>query len=126
MKYLKFSLLFLVALFTLSACTTFKASGLSMSTVTPSYTVLGDFSESIWVSKFIGTAGGATLFNLSDDATDPAVKTAIQSAIAAKGGTAAINVSITYKASFVNMLLNSISLRLYAPGTVEITGTIVK
>jgi Na+-translocating ferredoxin:NAD+ oxidoreductase RnfE subunit len=126
MKALKISLLFAVALLALASCTTFKASGLSMTLDSQKYTVVGSFSTTVWVNEFLGYAAGAKLVNLSADATDSAVKDAIQKEIRAKGGIAAVDVTITHQASFVNLLLNGITLSLYAPSTLIITGTIVK
>ena len=39
-------------------------------------------------------------------------------------GDAAINVKITYKASFINALLNSFTMKIYAPAAVVITAAI--
>jgi hypothetical protein len=99
---------------------------LSMLATQPKSTPVGDFKVEVWVHGFLGSAAGTKLFNLTADATDPAVKDAIMKEIKSRGGDAAINVTIEYQASFVNILLNSITAYIYAPGNLIITGTVVK
>jgi hypothetical protein len=88
--------------------------------------VLGNFRTEIWVHEFLGSSGGANLFNITADATEGPVKEAIQNAIAEKGGDAAIDVTIEHQASFVDVLLNAITSGIYAPGNVIVSGTIIK
>jgi hypothetical protein len=126
MKALRYLALLVVAVALLASCTTFKASGLSYSVKAPKTTVLGDFKVEVWVNEFLGSSGGANLFNITADATEGPVKEAIQNAIRDKGGDAAINVTIEHQASFVDILLNVVTSSIYAPGNVIITGTIVK
>ena len=126
MKALRYVALLVVAVALLASCTTFKASGLSYSLKAPKTTVLGDFRVEVWVNEFLGSSGGANLFNITADATEGPVKDAIQNAIRDKGGDAAINVTIEHQASFVDILLNVVTSSIYAPGNVIITGTIVK
>ena len=126
MKNFKVVALLFVAAALLASCTTFKASGLSYSIASPKTTVLGDFKTEVWVNEFLGASGGANLFNISADATEGAVREAIQNAIKEKNGDAAINVTIEHQASFVDLLLNAITSSIYAPGNVIISGTIVK
>jgi len=125
-KNFKVVALLFVAAALLASCTTFKASGLSYSIASPKTTVLGDFKTEVWVNEFLGASGGANLFNISADATEGAVREAIQNAIKEKNGDAAINVTIEHQASFVDLLLNAITSSIYAPGNVIISGTIVK
>ena len=126
MRAVKFAVLSALVALVLTSCTTFQASDLSYTTVKPQYTVLGDFHTEVWVNEFLGNSAGPKLFNLTADATDQAVKDAIQKEIQAKGGTAAINVKIVHQASFVDLLLNAVTWNIYAPGDLIITGTIVK
>ena len=126
MKNFKVVALLFVAAALLASCTTFKASGLSYSIASPKTTVLGDFKTEVWVNEFLGASGGANLFNISADATEGAVREAIQNAIKEKNGDAAINVTIEHQASFVDLLLNAITSSIYAPGNIIISGTIVK
>jgi hypothetical protein len=126
MKVLKVSLLFSVALLLLASCTTFKATGLSVTNEAPKYTVLGDFNVTVGVTELLGSPAGAKLLNITAEATDSVVTAAIQKEIKAKGGTAAVNVSIIHKASFINYLLSGLTLSIYSPSQVVITGTVVK
>ncbi len=119
-------LLFTIAAVALASCTTFKATGLAVSPAEQKYAVLGNFSIQIPVTEFLGSSGGSKLLNVTANATDPAIAAAIQQEIKAKGGTGAVNVTIVHKASFFNLLLNGLTLGIYAPGTVEVSGIVVK
>lgn len=110
----------------LAGCTTFKFSGAQVTPQLPSYTSVGTFDINVWVNKFIGNSGGATLFNITADAMDAPIFDAIQREIKKFAGDAAVNVTIEYQASFVNILLNIVTLNIYAPAEAHITGTIVK
>ncbi|NNM66703.1 MAG: hypothetical protein HKM06_01695 [Spirochaetales bacterium] len=126
MKALKMSLILALVVLAVTSCTTFKASGLSYTTAPAQQTSLGTFHTEVWVNGFLGASGGTKLFNISSDFTDQAVKDAIQKEIAAKGGTAAVDVTIENQASFVDIILNAITDDLYAPSNLIISGTIVK
>ncbi len=110
----------------LVGCTTFKFSGAQVTAKLPSYTKVGTFDVTIWVNKFLGTSGGATLFNVTADAMDTPIYDAIQREIQRYSADAAVDVTIDYKASFVNILLNGLTSGIYAPATAHITGTLVK
>jgi hypothetical protein len=124
-KHLALVALAAVAL-VLSSCTTFKISGVQVSKEIPTYTVVTEFKRSITVHKFLGSSAGPNLFNISSDATDAAIFNAIQAEITKNGGDAAINVSIDYKADFIDMVCNGITGSIWAPATAEISGKIVK
>jgi hypothetical protein len=126
MKALKWVAVLVVAAAVLASCTTFKASGLSYTLKAQKTTVVGDFRTEVWVHQFLGSSGGAKLLNLTADAMEGPVKEAIQNAIRDKNGDAAINVTIEYQASFVNLLLNGITSGIYAPAMAIVSGTIVK
>jgi len=126
MKALKVFLIVGWAFLLLASCMTFKASNLAVSAPDAKYTVLGNFTTTVWVNEFLGSPGGAKLFNLSADSTDPLVTEAIQKEIKAKGGTAAVNITIVHKASFLDVLLGLFTGDIYAPSVVEISGTVVK
>ena len=126
MRVMKIAALSLLVALVATSCTTFKASDLSYSTVKQQYTVLGDFRTEVWVHGFLGSSAGSKLFNLTAENTNQAVTDAIQKEIQAKGGTSAINVTITHQASFVDVLLNAFTWSIYAPGNLIITGTVVK
>jgi hypothetical protein len=110
----------------LSSCTTFKFSGAQITKEIPSYTVVGDFMITVNVNKFLGASGGATLFNVASDATDAVIYDAIQREISKYTGDAAVNVTIEYQASFLNLLCNGLTASLWAPATAIVSGKIVK
>jgi hypothetical protein len=91
------------------------------------YEKVKNFSEKEWTNKFLGWGGnGGTLFNLSSDATDPQVREAIEKNIKKYKGDAAIDVRIKYGSNPIQWLLQWITVGLWVPGTVTVTGTIVK
>ena len=110
-----------------SACTTAAYSGLQFTAAdVDSYTELGEFQTSIFVPEFFGVSAGSNLFNISAKNMDNPAYDAIQREIAKMGGDAAINVSIVQKAEFVDMLLSMITLNIFAPGHVELSGTVIR
>lgn len=133
MKSKKFWLGMLVIVLALSAiligCTTFEASGLQMGLVIngQKYEKVGDFSEKEWTNRFLGWGGkGGTLFNLSSGAADPKVREAVEKHIKKLGGDGAINVKIKYGSNPLQWILSSITLNIWYPGTVTVSGTVVK
>jgi hypothetical protein len=110
----------------LSGCTTFKFSGAQVTMQLPAYTSVGTFDVTVWVNEFLGSSGGANLFNITADAMDAPIADAIQREIHKYSGDAAVNVTIEYGASFVDILLNGLTGGIYAPAEAHITGTIVK
>ena len=126
MKTLKLIAVLVVTAAIAASCTTFKASGLTYSLKTQKTTVMGEFRTEVWVDEFLGAPAGANLFNITADATEGQVKEAIQKEIRDKNGDAAINVTIEHQASFVDILLGAVTFDIYAPGTVIVSGTVVK
>ena len=110
----------------LAGCTTFKLSGAQVTAKLPSYTKVGTFDTTVWVNKFLGSSGGATLFNITSDAMDAPIYDAIQREIQKYSADAAVDITVEYQASFVNLLLNWVTANIYAPGEAHITGTLVK
>jgi len=109
----------------LASCTTFKADGLS--SYTPKdYEVLGQFEKSVTVNRFVGSPGGASLFNILEDAPGDAADKLIRKEIQKLGGSGAINIEIKYEAVFWNMLVNSITGGLWAPAKLTISGTVIR
>ena len=108
------------------SCTSFQTTGVEVSLTGTQSDVLGNFETSLWVNKFLGVAAGPTLFNLTSTATDDVVANLVKDEIAKKGGDRAINVKIEYKASFLQLLANSITGSIWAPSQVVVTGTVVK
>ena len=126
MKKIVLLTLTVVMLFAVVSCTTFKLSGAQVVTDIPSYQVVGDLDISLNVNEFIGRSGGMNLFNITSEAMDHVIYDAIQREIQKYSADAAVNVTIEYQASFVNLLLNTLTLGLYAPGTAVVSGSIVK
>jgi hypothetical protein len=113
----------------LTGCTTFQASGFQSGLVLngQKYEKVGDFSEKEWTNKFLGWgSNGGTLFNLSSDATDPKVREAIEKNVKKFGGDGAVDVKIQYGSNPVQWFLTFITGGIWMPGTVTVTGTVVK
>ena len=118
-------LVFGVAMATMS-CRTFQVSGMETSLVAASGDVVGNFSTTVRVNKFLGASGGSNFLNITSTAGDAAITNAIRREIANMGGTRAVNVQIEYRAGLLNMFFNNLTMRLWAPSTVRITGTVVR
>jgi hypothetical protein len=113
----------------LTGCTTFQASGLQMGLVIngQKYEKVRDFSEKEWTNKFLGWgSNGGTLFNLSSDATDPQVREAVEKNVKKYGGDGAVDVKIKYGSNPIQWILTAITAGIWMPGTVTVTGTVVK
>jgi len=113
----------------LAGCTSFVASGLQMGLVIngQKYEKVADFSEKQWTNKFLGWgANGGTLFNLSSDATELQVRKAVEKNIKKYNGDAAIDVKIKYGTNPLHWIFTYITVGIWMPGTVTVTGTIVK
>lgn len=108
------------------SCTTFKLDGTQVTREIPSYNSVGTFDVTVKVHEFLGASGGANLLNITADAMNNPIYDAIQREIQKYSGDAAVNISIEYKAGFIDMILNGITGGIYAPATAEIKGTIVK
>jgi hypothetical protein len=110
----------------LASCTSFQFAGAQVTKQIPSYTAVGTFDITLSVNEFLGGSAGPNLFNITADAMDTLIYDAIQREIQKYTGDAAVNVKIVYKATFVDILLNELTLGVYAPAHAQITGTIVK
>lgn len=124
-KLLKVASILIIGL-AMASCTTFKFEGAQITKELPSYTNVGTFEITVKVSEFLGSSGGANLLNVTSDAMNTKIFDAIQREIQKASADAAINVSIEYKASFIDMILNSMTFSLYAPATAVVKGTLVK
>lgn len=124
----KVGLLFasLLSVFIVASCTTFKLEGTQVTREIPSYQTVGTFDIKLKVHEILGTSGGTNLFNITADSMDTKIYDAIQREIQKSSGDAAVNVSIEYKASFIDLLLNGITWNIYAPATAQIKGTVVR
>ena len=126
MKFLRILLLLVSITAFAFGCVTFKASGLAYVHPGQNFITVGEFSTEVWVDEFLGSSGGSKLGNITSDATEGPVKDAIETAIKAKGGTGAINITIVHQATILNILLNVLTGSLYAPSMVLISGTVIK
>jgi len=91
------------------------------------YEKVGDFKEKEWTNKFLGWGvNGGTLFNLSSNATDPQVRQAVEKNVKKLGGDGAIDVKIKYGSNPLHWFLTLITGAIWVPGTVTVTGTVVK
>jgi len=117
--------LILVTLFMFS-CTSFQISGLEVAQQLTSGIFIGNFDIEVRVTKFWGSAAGKTLANMQVDKTDQAIIDAINNEVRRMGGNRAVNVQIAYSATFLDVLLNSLTLNVYAPSYVRVTGTVIR
>ena len=93
------------------------------------YEKLGNFTERKWTNKFLGfpvLSNGTALFNLSSTETDPQIKLSVEKNIQKLGGDAAIDVKIRYGSNPLQWTLSTITLGIWMPGTIIVTGTVVK
>ena len=116
----------LVAMGLVVSCTTFQVSGVQMNKETPSFQTVGQFETSVAVHEFIGESGGMNLLNVTATNMDEKIFDAIRREIEKFSGDAAVNVTIKYEATFVDLLLNVLTASIYAPAHATISGTIVK
>ncbi len=108
------------------SCTTFKLSGIQVTKEIPSYQTVGEFEIDVRVTEWLGIAGGPNLFNVSSDAMDNKIYDAIQREIQKYTADAAVNITVEYKATFMNLVLNGMTGSIFAPATATVTGVIVK
>lgn len=123
MKQFKLGVLALALLF-IASCTTVSFQGMQMTTDVPSFNVVGEFERTISQHAIIGGWSGGSLVKMSDN--DERIFSIITDEVQKKGGDAAIDVTIEYGAGFVDLLLNAVTLSIYNPGKIKISGTIIK
>jgi len=109
-----------------ASCTTFKLSGLQMDMEQQSFQTVGELDLTIPVHEFLGNPGGSNLANVTADAMDTIIYDAVQREVSNSSGDAAINVTVEYQASVVDILLNAVTFGIYAPAEAHVTGTIIK
>jgi len=124
-KIILFTTAVLVTLL-IASCTTFKLSGIQMNEEMASYQTVGQFETTVTVNEFLGSSGGSNLLNVTADAMDNPIYDAVRREINKYSGDAAVNVTVHYEATFVDMLLNGFTFGLYAPAHAHIEGTVVK
>jgi len=108
------------------SCTTFQVSGVQMNKETPLFQAVGQFEKTIVVNEFLGNSGGINLLNVTATNMDEKIFDAIRREIEMFSGDAAVNVTIKYEATFIDLLLNVLTASIYAPAHATISGTIVK
>lgn len=113
-------------IFVLGSCTTFKAEGLSVIHAQENQQVIGHFSKTVTIHKFLGTSGGANLLNLTSDATVDTVSEVVWNEISKQNGNGAINVKVEYSAGFLHLLANSFTWNLWAPARVKVSGDVIR
>ncbi len=109
----------------IGACTTFQLTGIQVVEDMPGMTPIDDFAITVKINEFVGGSGGANLANLTADAMDNEIYDAIRREVERRSGDAAVNVTVRYEASFVDILLNVITFNIYAPARAHISGTVV-
>ncbi|MCL2412450.1 MAG: hypothetical protein FWC97_12500 [Treponema sp.] len=110
----------------LSGCTTFRASGLQMGIENTEHEILGYFFTVVPINRFFGVSGGPTLFNNRAWVADVVVQEVVMREVRIRNGDAAINVSITYGATLLQHFLNSLTLSIWAPSVVTVSGTVIR
>jgi hypothetical protein len=121
--YLLFAVLLIASV---ASCTTFKLSGIQVTREIQSYDTVGEFEITVPVTELLGSAGGANFANITATAMDEKIYDAIQREIQKYTGDAAVNVTVEYKVTLINAVLNSLTASILAPATAVVTGVIVK
>lgn len=109
----------------LTACTSFIVTDLAVIDA-PNAKIIGHFREEISVNKFLGSSGGYNLGNFSATNGSDYVYDAVMAQVLNNGGSGAINVTVEYRASFMNILLNSITSNIWAPSTIIVEGDVIR
>jgi hypothetical protein len=97
-----------------------------MNKETPSFQTVGQFETKVAVHEFLGEPGGLNFLNVTATNMDEKIFDAIRREIEKFSGDAAVNVTIKYEATFIDLLLNILTVTIYAPAHATISGTIVK
>ena len=123
MKKLVFGIL-LGILVLLASCVSVTFEGLQMQKDMPNFQVIKEFKKVINDPHLLGAGSGFGLIPLGQP--DKEIFEAIRSEINKVSGDGAIDVTIKYGQSFGNMIINTMTVYLYSPRKITITGTIVK
>ena len=111
----------------LASCVTFTARGLSYGESAradePVRRVY--FEERVWVSKFFGSSAGTTLMNISQGDYDMAVARSCEKAMRSVGGIGVDDIIVTHEASAACIILNSLTLGIYAPSEIIVSGYVL-
>ena len=122
-KVVSIAMLSGVVLFILASCTTVSFEGLQMQKDLQSYSVVKDFRLELSDTKLVGVQTTVGLISLNEP--DERIFQRIREEIDKVSGDAAIDVSIQYGTSFTDLLLNTVTVGLFSPRTIVVTGTIV-
>lgn len=122
-KAISIAMLSGVVLFVLASCTTVSFEGLQMQKDLQSYSVVKDFRMELSDTKLVGLQTTVGLISLNEP--DERIFQRIREEIDKVSGDAAIDVSIQYGTSFTDLLLNTVTVGLFSPRTIVVTGTIV-
>jgi hypothetical protein len=116
----------LAVLALVASCTTFQVSGVQVNRQTPSFRNVGQFETTVAVNEFLGSSGGANLANVTSTAMENPIFDAIRREIEKYSGDAAVNVTIRYEATALDVILNGLTGGIWAPAHAVISGTVVK
>jgi len=116
----------LLLVLSVASCTTFKLSGIQVTREIQSYQTVGEFKIQIPITELLGASGGANILNITATAMDDKIYDAIQREIQKFTGDAAVNVTVEYKVTLINAVLNSVTGSILAPAVAEVSGVIVK
>ena len=108
----------------LASCTSVSFEGLQMQKDIPSYTTIKEFEKVIPDGHLLGWGTGYGLIPLGRP--DMEIFDTIRMEIDKVSGDAAIDVTISYGMTAIDMLLNSFTGGVYSPRRITISGTIVK
>lgn len=109
-----------------TACTTFNLSGVQINEEMTSYKAVAEFETTVMVNEFLGSPGGMNLFNATARAMDNPIYDSLRREIHKYSGDAAVNITVQYKATFIDILLSVMTWGIYTPAHADIKGTIVK
>lgn len=116
----------LLLILSVASCTTFRLSGIQVTSEIQSYQTVGEFEIEVPVWEFLGASGGANIANFSATAMDDKIYDAIQRQIDRYTGDAAVNVTVEYQVTLVNALVNGVTSSILAPAVAKVSGVIVK
>ena len=120
-----FLLLIIGLTLTFTSCMSFKATDLAVLRQDSSMKMLGHFQTTVVVNEFLGSSGGANLFNCTADVMNEKINDIVWKEINKKGGNGAINIDIEYTATFLDILANSITETIWAPAHLTISGDVI-
>ncbi len=117
----------LIASACLASCVSFASKGLSFGRTVGRDEPVNRiyFSERVWMNKFLGSSAGATFVNVSQTNYDFLVADICRKVAIRYGGIGVEDVSVVHEASAGCILLNAITLGIYAPSEVVVSGYVI-